>query len=120
MGTNVPLLPVLYTPAEVGSQLDTVAGKIKVELSYSHQNLSILVRHVKDLVRGAVYKRLPHSQAASLILSSLYSPSVITYLGVQLEQCSCLSQSYPSPPLPSHSIPPPRFLVRGWKVQIPT
>jgi len=35
---------------EVGSQLDTVAGKIKVELSYSHQNLSILVRHVKDLV----------------------------------------------------------------------
>lgn len=71
MGTNVPLLPVLYTPAEVGSQLDTVAGKIKVELSYSHQNLSILVRHVKDLVRGAVYKRLPHSQAASLILSSL-------------------------------------------------
>ena len=69
MGTNIPLLPVLYTPAEVGSQLDTVAGKIKVELSYSHQNLSILVGHVKDLVRGAVM-RLPHSQAASLILSS--------------------------------------------------
>lgn len=65
MGTNIPLLPVLYTPAEVGSQLDTVAGKIKVELSYSHQNLSILVRHVKDLVRGAVrgclIPRLPAS-----------------------------------------------------------
>ena len=39
-----------HTHTEEGIQVDTVAGKVKVELSYSRHTLSILVKHVKDLV----------------------------------------------------------------------
>ena len=81
----------------MGTQLDTVAGKIKVELSYSYQSLSILVRHVKDLVGGPRGSEAPHSMPPACY----HSP------GNGARTMELQSQSYPPPPPP----PPPPMQV---------